>query len=519
MIGSDGSDTSGISSGSSSPPLLRDYSDDPPSEARLPSKRPRTRRHAINSKGQLPTPSDVGDLDLDAIHAANREAALDYAARGWKVIQVYGMIATPHGDLICACAAGARCGKNSGKHPRGVVGLFERATSDLEVIAQWWDEYPESNVGLVGRDGIGVIIDLDRLKEGETGPDGFELWQELQELHGTAPDTFTEDSGSGGRHLLFAVKPDVVIGNSLPVISDLPKASGGKVKIDVKGRQGYVVAAPSLHHSGNLYRVTQDVPLAMAPDWLVGPSLTSSLRNPTPTRKRPAPKANAHSKANDARIEKIIDDLLAKMTDEGAPLTSTTNRLIHHGVSGADQSVVTQQIIVGVSARNLPPDTLFKMLRNPHNGGGEGLRRRIKERGEDGGYEWMVLNYRSALRFRAEQVAAIQDIRADIEMYEWTPTDFGKGGRGHRASPQSMKAVLRAALDIAEAFTTTTPMLNKCELEKTTGMSRRTVWAAIQGLIELGWLDVHIKPKRSDAVWTYRFSPASARKNPRRPRH
>lgn len=205
------------------------------------------------------------------------------------------------------------------------------------------------------------------------------------------------------------------------------------------------------------------------------------------------------------------------MTDKDAPLSSTTNRLIRHGVPDADQSAVTQRIITGTSAKNLHPDSLFEMLRNPHNGGGEGLRRRIRENGEEPAYEWMARSYRSALRFRAEQVATVQDIRADIEQYEWTPTDFGKGGRGHRASPQSMRVVLRAALDIAEQFTTTKPMLNKCELADTIPMSRKTVLAAIQGLIQLGWLEVHIKPKRSDAVWTYRFPLASARKNPRRP--
>jgi hypothetical protein len=462
------------------------------------------------------TPPKVGDLDLDAIHAAIREAALDYARRGWKVIQVYGMVATADGDLICECRAGARCGKNSGKHPRGVAGLFERASSDSEVVAQWWEEHPESNVGLVGRDPIGVIIDLDHLKEGETGPDGFDLWQELQEQYGPADPTFTEDSGSLGQHLFFRTPPDVVIGNSLSVISDLPKASGSKVKIDVKGPRGFVVAAPSLHQSGNQYRVTQDVPLAMAPDWLVGRSLASGVRNPTPGRKTPSSKTGECSKY-DARIEGIIDDLLGRLTDKEAALASSTNRLLHHGLPDGNQSVVTQRIIMGASAKNLHPDALFEMLRNPYNGGGEGLRRRIKERGEDGGYEWMAINYRAALRYMAEQVAIVQDIRADVEKYEWNSTDFGKGGRGNRASPQSMKAVLRAVLDIAERFTTTRPMLNKCELKETTGMCRKTVWVAIQGLIELGWLEVHIKPKRSDAVWTYRFPPASSRKNPRRP--
>jgi hypothetical protein len=305
---------------SGSSPPLRDYSDDSPNwEPRLLAKQPRTARRNPNKKriDRLWTPAQVGNLDLDAIHAAIREAALDYAARGWKVIPIWGMVASVYGELVCACPLGYKCGSNSGKHPWAGVGLFDLATSDPDTIAQWWEQRPGSNVGLVGRDPIGVIIDLDRLKEGETGPDGFELWQELLDLHGPADTTFTEDSGSGGRHLLFAVKPDVVIGNSLPIISDLTKASSGQVKIDVKGRNGYVVAAPSLHLSGSLYRVTQDLPLAMAPDWLVGPATSSSLRN-LPASKAASGKTNGSSKTNrpsktyDSRIEAIIDALLAE---------------------------------------------------------------------------------------------------------------------------------------------------------------------------------------------------------------
>ena len=511
--GYDGSDMSSESSS----PVLWDFSDDTLSEARTPTKRPRARRNATKSKRQLHTPAQVGDLDLDAIHAAIREAALDYTRRGWRVIQVYGMVATADGDLICECRAGAKCGTNSGKHPRGVAGLFERATSDPEVVAQWWDEHPNSNVGLVGRDPIGVIIDLDHLKEGETGRDGFELWQELEEQYGPAPETFTEISGSGGQHIFFAVKPDMTIDNSLPVISSLPKTSSGKVKIDVKGPRGFVVAAPSLHLSGNLYRVTQDLPLAVAPDWLVSRSLTSSLGQRGPKYKTASPGTQEHSKKYDARIQGIMDELLAKMTDEDAALTSTMTRLIHHGSPG-DQSVVTQRIITGVSAKNLHPDMLFGMLCSPHNEGGAGLQRRIKERGIDYGYEWMATNYREAFRNMAVQVAAVQDIRADIDQYEWTRAEFGPGGRGHRASPESMKVVLRAVLDIAEEQTSTYPLLSKTEIAKRVESivrSRQTVWAAIQGLIELGWLEVHIKPKQSDAVWTYRFPSTSARKNRR----
>ena len=75
-------------------------------------------------------------------------------------------------------------------------------------------------------------------------------------------------------------------------------------------------------------------------------------------------------------IEAITNDLLAKMTDKNAPLSSATIRLIRHGLPDANQSVVTQRIIMGASANKLHPDKLFEVLRNPYNGGGEGLRRR-----------------------------------------------------------------------------------------------------------------------------------------------
>ena len=170
--------------------VLQDFSHDPPSRSALRSPK-------------LWTPAKVGDLDLDQIHRNIRAAALDFGRRGWKVIQVWGMVANSDGDLVCACPLGAECKEKSGKHPVDYsAGLFDRATSDLDTIARWWDEHPESNVGIVGRDPIGVIIDLDRLKENENGPDGFELWQKLEDKHGPADPTFTEESGTG-RHLFL----------------------------------------------------------------------------------------------------------------------------------------------------------------------------------------------------------------------------------------------------------------------------------------------------------------------------
>ena len=278
------------------------------------------------------------------------------------------------------------------------------------------------------------------------------------------------------------------------------------MKIDVKGRNGYVVAAPSLHQSGNLYRVTQDLPLAMAPSWLIGPSLTTGVRQTserTPTSWTP--------KAYNAHIEEVIDELLARMTDRDAKLAAPTNRRIHHGVPGADQSVVIQQIITGASAKNLHPDTLFEWLRNPNYGGGEGLRRRIREHGEAFAYEWMVTNYREALRYRAEQVVIVQDLRAKMDEDEGSPTEISNG---RRVSVDAMKTVLHAILDVAEEFTTTEPMVSKTKIAKVTGLSRMTVWRAIQGWIALGRMEVKTKPEKMDGVWTYRLLPADPGRPP-----
>ena len=67
---------------------------------------------------------------------------------------------------------------------------------------------------------------------------------------------------------------------------------------------------------------------------------------------------------------------------------------------------------------------------------------------------------------------------------------------------------------MAEEFTTTEPMVSKTKIAKVTGLSRMTVWRAIQGWIALGRMEVKTKPEKMDGVWTYRLLPADPGRPP-----
>src|ERR1019366_10675273 len=97
-----------------------------------------------------------------------------------------------------------------------------------------------------------VVIDGD-------GPEGRAALAELPPL----PLTRTHRTGrtGGGEHLFYRV-PDEW---DLEAVKD----SNGKIgpHIDVK-RKGYVVAPPSMHHTGTQYTVADDAPIAEMPRWL-----------------------------------------------------------------------------------------------------------------------------------------------------------------------------------------------------------------------------------------------------------
>ena len=117
-------------------------------------------------------------------------------------------------------------------------------------------------------------------------------------------------------------------------------------------------------------------------------------------------------------------------------------------------------------------------------------------------------------RHLAENILAVEELRAEIEEYEWTTTPYiTKTGRTSKAAPRSMKVVLHEALDEAVRQMTTEPLLNKSEMAVALGVSRKTVVTAFGGLTKLGWLEEVPEPNRHfDDPVIYRLLPAESRR-------
>src|SRR5262245_5171607 len=97
------------------------------------------------------------------------DAALQYAARGWRVFPLHSVWFKKHDEPVCTCRRGAEC-PNAGKHPRTANG-FKSGTTDSRTIEEWWSKWPDANVGIATGNDL-VIMDVD----GATGR------RELEEL-------------------------------------------------------------------------------------------------------------------------------------------------------------------------------------------------------------------------------------------------------------------------------------------------------------------------------------------------
>lgn len=196
--------------------------------------------------------AEVGSTMLDY--------ALRYAALGWHVVPCHSIARNDK----CTCGK-ANC-SSPGKHPRTQHGLKDASTED-DQIRTWWDRWPKANIAVVtGRLSGFWTLDIDA-KHG-----GGDTLDALQAKHGKLPDTVEALTGGGGRHLLFSM-PDCRVPNSVAQIGP---------GIDVRGDDGYIVVAPSVHISGKIYEWEAssepgDVPIVPAPAWLL--SLTTEKKH------------------------------------------------------------------------------------------------------------------------------------------------------------------------------------------------------------------------------------------------
>ncbi len=192
-------------------------------------------------------------------------AALDAAARGWPVFPLRPGKKTPAGHNESDCPGTGRC---TGGH----VKWEARATLATEKIRAAWTQAPY-NLGLAtGPAGL-CVIDLDRLKPGETVPDrwadvgansGKDVLAAVAEEAGqpVPSDTLTVRTPSGGLHLYYAVPPGVVLRKT-----EGDRGNGLGWKIDTRAWGAYVVAPGSTTPEGR-YEYLNDRPIATLPDWL-----------------------------------------------------------------------------------------------------------------------------------------------------------------------------------------------------------------------------------------------------------
>lgn len=172
-----------------------------------------------------------------------QEAARKYIDQGWSVLPL-------HHGINGECSCGLITCTSMGKHPRTRYGVKD-ASFDLAVVNNWAQQFPMANLGIAtGSDSKLIVFDIDPRHGGN---------ESLLKL-GKYPKTLEVQTGGNGKHIYF-------------------KHPGFKIKnrvnwhpgIDIRSDNGYVVAPPSVHASGNKYHwlCGKEDKLAEAPEkWL-----------------------------------------------------------------------------------------------------------------------------------------------------------------------------------------------------------------------------------------------------------
>jgi hypothetical protein len=162
-----------------------------------------------------------------------------------------------HSVVEGRCTCGNISCSSPGKHPLLKYNWKLSATNKEENIKKWLQKENVNYAIITGKESSKtgkklIVIDVDSSEHN--------LIQEL-------PKTFSYQTGSGGWHFWFWSKYS--IGNSVSFLAD---------KVDVRGKNGYVIIPPSIHKSGNRYNFNMlnsvDTPIADLPQGL----LTSLLR-------------------------------------------------------------------------------------------------------------------------------------------------------------------------------------------------------------------------------------------------
>jgi hypothetical protein len=155
-----------------------------------------------------------------------KDHALEYGYEGWQVLPL----------------------RPREKRPLTSHGVKD-ASTDPNTIREWWARWPYANIGLAVPAGL-IVLDVDsREALAQMKAKGWEL-----------PCTSCAKTQKGW-HLWYSIG-EAEVGNRV----------GLRPGVDVRGRDGYVVAPPSVHPLGSHYHWKTEFDrdsIALAPDWLI----------------------------------------------------------------------------------------------------------------------------------------------------------------------------------------------------------------------------------------------------------
>jgi hypothetical protein len=144
---------------------------------------------------------------------------------------------------------------------------FKDASTDPGLIAHWWSQNPNFNIGVAtGERSHVFVVDVD-------GDDAESELRKLETENGPLPATI-ESITAKGRHIFFDWP-------SRPVCCSVGKLAPG---IDIRGEAGYIVSPPSVHPCGRAYAWSVDCAktFAPAPNWLLHRIGATNGRRGTP---------------------------------------------------------------------------------------------------------------------------------------------------------------------------------------------------------------------------------------------
>jgi hypothetical protein len=276
-----------------------------------------------------------------------KERAIDIARLGFRIFPVHSVE-----NGICSCDKGGRC-ENKGKHPR-IIDFQNNATTDESKIKKWWRTWRDANIGIPtgerGNENL-VVLDVDP-RHG-----GFDSLERLADEYGELPESLTVITGSGGRHYIFSAPSGVKISN----VQNNGKLGNG---LDIRGEGGFIVAAGSIHHSGNRYEwEDESVAVATMPTWMIEKLTVKAEKQIAAT----ASESSVQSAPQDSARFSNFNGSTAVQIVEGERngfLFSKAIGLFHNGYGKAD---IEERIFKWNNVACLPPlstDEVAKLIKS-----------------------------------------------------------------------------------------------------------------------------------------------------------